>query len=62
MCEVGDEEQRGCRSTRGSSVSTTAENTSRTIVRQHISDESGVFPSLNMKASGIITDELRPLP
>lgn len=62
MCEVGDEEQRGCRSTRGSSVSITAENTSQTIVRQQISEQSGVFPSLNMKASGVITDGLRPLP
>lgn len=61
MCEVGDEEQRGCRSPPGSSASTSAENTSETIVRQQVrfqndnysSEQSGVFPSLKIKASGV---------
>lgn len=52
MCEVVEEEQRGCRSPPGSSVSTSAENTSETIVRQQVrfhndnysSEQSGVFP------------------
>lgn len=61
MCEVGDEEQCGCWSPPGSSVSTSAENISETIVRQQVrfqndnysSEQSGVFPSLKIKASGI---------
>lgn len=53
MCELGDEEQRGCLSPPGSSVSTSAGNTSETIVRQQVRFENDNYSSLKIKASGV---------